>query len=231
MAAGTYVVDDLARFVLAADPTDMPEDAPMLMRRDILDSLGCAIAALVEHGSKVGSRRRCGLEVLQGRDRQHRQLVSVVHVHEGLVDVGAHCPSSVDSAAQRQVIANRAPGFLRDYVAELSEGEQVCPRRQLAIGVRVVESHAPAPHTGPARISEATGKVDPDVLARRRLVTTSQVDTMGAPRPSTRDVAAETGRACSIRRRRTRQDPRFPDAGSTHYASFLERHFGLPEEH
>ena len=46
MAAGTYVVDDLARFVLAADPTDMLEDAPMLMRRDILDSLGCAIAAL-----------------------------------------------------------------------------------------------------------------------------------------------------------------------------------------
>ena len=28
MAAGTYVVDDLARFVLAADPTDMLEDAP-----------------------------------------------------------------------------------------------------------------------------------------------------------------------------------------------------------
>ena len=82
-----------------------------------------------------------------------------------------------------------------------------------------------------ARSGELARKVDPDVLARRRLVTTSQVDTMGAPRPSTRDVAAETGRACSIRRRRTRQDPRFPDAGSTHYASFLERHFGLPEEH
>ena len=103
----------------------------------------------------------------------------------------AHRRSSV---AQHQVAANRAPGFLGDHVAELSEGEQVCARGHLAIGVRVVEGDAPAPHAGPARKGEAAGQVDPDVAVRWRLVTTSEVGTAGAPRSSTGDVAAETRR-------------------------------------
>src|SRR5271165_4394207 len=41
-----YAVDDLAEFVVAAGPADMTGAAAMLMRRNILDSLGCAIAAL-----------------------------------------------------------------------------------------------------------------------------------------------------------------------------------------
>lgn len=41
-----YALDDLAEFVLAAEFADMPDGAAMLMRRNVLDSLGCAIAAL-----------------------------------------------------------------------------------------------------------------------------------------------------------------------------------------
>jgi 2-methylcitrate dehydratase len=41
-----YTVQALAEWVLNADPTDLGASAPMLMRRNILDSIGCAIAAL-----------------------------------------------------------------------------------------------------------------------------------------------------------------------------------------
>jgi len=41
-----YAVDDLAEFVVAASPADLTGAAAMLMRRNILDSIGCAIAAL-----------------------------------------------------------------------------------------------------------------------------------------------------------------------------------------
>ena len=43
---GGYAVDDLAQFVVAADSADMPDGAATLLRRSVLDSLGCAIAAL-----------------------------------------------------------------------------------------------------------------------------------------------------------------------------------------
>jgi 2-methylcitrate dehydratase len=43
---GNYTVDDLAAFVVAAKDADVPDGAPMLLRRNILDSLGCAVAAL-----------------------------------------------------------------------------------------------------------------------------------------------------------------------------------------
>jgi 2-methylcitrate dehydratase len=41
-----YVVDGLAEFVSAADAEHMPGDSPMLLRRNVLDSVGCAIAAV-----------------------------------------------------------------------------------------------------------------------------------------------------------------------------------------
>jgi 2-methylcitrate dehydratase len=43
---GGYAVDDLAQFVVAADSADMPDGAATLLRRNVLDSVGCAIAAL-----------------------------------------------------------------------------------------------------------------------------------------------------------------------------------------
>ena len=39
-------MDALAEFVAAADSTSLPDKAPMLLRRNVLDSIGCAIAAL-----------------------------------------------------------------------------------------------------------------------------------------------------------------------------------------
>ena len=41
-----YAVDALAEFVVAADWSDVPRDAAILLRRNVLDSLGSAIAAL-----------------------------------------------------------------------------------------------------------------------------------------------------------------------------------------
>jgi 2-methylcitrate dehydratase len=41
-----YLIDELAGFVLEATPADIPDDAVMLLRRNILDSLGCAIGGL-----------------------------------------------------------------------------------------------------------------------------------------------------------------------------------------
>ena len=42
----SYAVDALADFVVAADSAHRPDGAVMLLRRNVLDSLGCAIAAL-----------------------------------------------------------------------------------------------------------------------------------------------------------------------------------------
>jgi 2-methylcitrate dehydratase len=42
----SYTVDALAEFVVAAEPAHLPDDALMLLRRNVLDSVGCAIAAL-----------------------------------------------------------------------------------------------------------------------------------------------------------------------------------------
>jgi 2-methylcitrate dehydratase len=41
-----YTVQALAEWVLSAESTDLGASAPMLMRRNVLDSIGCAIAAL-----------------------------------------------------------------------------------------------------------------------------------------------------------------------------------------
>jgi 2-methylcitrate dehydratase len=41
-----YTLDKLAEFVVAADWADLPPDAAMLLRRNVLDSIGDAIAAL-----------------------------------------------------------------------------------------------------------------------------------------------------------------------------------------
>ena len=42
----SYAVDALADFVVAAEPAHLPGEALMLLRRNVLDSVGCAIAAL-----------------------------------------------------------------------------------------------------------------------------------------------------------------------------------------
>src|SRR6202171_891584 len=105
--------------------------------------------------------------------------------------MGVRWPLSVGSAVQGQVVANGAPGFLRDHVAELSECEQVCPRREVAVTVRVVEGHPPAPHGGLTRKGEATGQADSDVLSGSRLIATPQVGAASARRSSTGDVAVE----------------------------------------
>jgi 2-methylcitrate dehydratase len=42
----SYAVDALADFVVAAEPAHLPDEALMLLRRNVLDSVGCAIAAL-----------------------------------------------------------------------------------------------------------------------------------------------------------------------------------------
>ncbi len=42
----SYTVDALADYVVAAEPAHLPDDSLMLLRRNVLDSVGCAIAAL-----------------------------------------------------------------------------------------------------------------------------------------------------------------------------------------
>nr|WP_245847475.1 MmgE/PrpD family protein [Mycobacterium szulgai] len=44
--ADNYVVDDLAGFVVAAGPADLAGRARALMKRNVLDSVACAIGAL-----------------------------------------------------------------------------------------------------------------------------------------------------------------------------------------
>lgn len=61
-----YAVDTLAQFVVSADAADLPPDAAMLLRRNVLDSLGCAIAAL--DGETVRLVRE-QIESVRGRPR------------------------------------------------------------------------------------------------------------------------------------------------------------------
>ncbi len=42
----SFAVEGLAEFVIGSSAADLPEDAAILLRRNVLDSLGCAIAAL-----------------------------------------------------------------------------------------------------------------------------------------------------------------------------------------
>jgi 2-methylcitrate dehydratase len=42
----SHTADALAEFVVASNPSDLPDGAAMLLRRNILDSVACAIAAL-----------------------------------------------------------------------------------------------------------------------------------------------------------------------------------------
>src|SRR5271170_2591233 len=42
----SHPADALAEFVVASNPSDLPDGAAMLLRRNILDSVACAIAAL-----------------------------------------------------------------------------------------------------------------------------------------------------------------------------------------
>ncbi len=64
-----YQVDALAEFVVAAEADQLSDSSAMLLRRNILDSLGCAIAALDgqtvqvirEHVESVGGRPRASL--------------------------------------------------------------------------------------------------------------------------------------------------------------------------
>lgn len=53
---GNYMLDDLAAFVVAATDADVPDRAPMLLRRNILDSIGCAVAA--QDGKTVRTVRK-----------------------------------------------------------------------------------------------------------------------------------------------------------------------------
>lgn len=41
-----FAIESLARFVVAATPSDLSEESGNLLRRNVLDSIGCAIAAL-----------------------------------------------------------------------------------------------------------------------------------------------------------------------------------------
>jgi hypothetical protein len=66
MTTAIFAVDALAAFVVAADSTDLPDDAAMLLRRNVLDSVGCAIAA------PDGAR--------------------TVAPHHGAARAGSHCP-------------------------------------------------------------------------------------------------------------------------------------------
>ena len=46
MTTALFGLDALAEFVVAADSTNLPDDAAKMLRRNVLDSIGCAIAAL-----------------------------------------------------------------------------------------------------------------------------------------------------------------------------------------
>jgi 2-methylcitrate dehydratase len=94
----SYLVEALANFVVAADRGHLPDDAAMLMRRNVLDSLGCAIAAL--DGETVGSIRE--------------QVESVGgHPRASLIGGGR---SSVEQAALFNSVAVRYVDLLDTYL-------------------------------------------------------------------------------------------------------------------
>lgn len=93
-----YVVDALAEFVAASDSTHMADSTPMLMRRNILDSVGCAIAAL--DGDTV---------------RAVREQVESVGGHRRATLIGGG-QSSVDQAALFNSVAVRYVDLLDTYL-------------------------------------------------------------------------------------------------------------------
>ena len=94
----SYALDALADFVVAAEPAHLPEDALMLLRRNVLDSVGCAIAALD------------GETVRAVRD----QVESVGgHPRASLIGGGR---SSVDQAALFNSVAVRYVDLLDTYL-------------------------------------------------------------------------------------------------------------------
>src|SRR6201993_1349078 len=94
----SYAVGRLAGFVVAADPVHLPDDAAMLMRRNVLDGLGCAIAAL--DGETVRSIRD-QVEAVGG------------HPLASLIGGGR---SSVDQAALFNSVAVRYVDLLDTYL-------------------------------------------------------------------------------------------------------------------
>ena len=94
----SYALDALADFVVAAEPAHLPDDALMLLRRNVLDSVGCAIAALD------------GETVRAVRD----QVESVGgHPRASLIGGGR---SSVDQAALFNSVAVRYVDLLDTYL-------------------------------------------------------------------------------------------------------------------
>ena len=94
----SYAVDALADFVVAAEPAHLPDEALMLLRRNVLDSVGCAIAAL--DGETVGAVRD--------------QVESVGgHPRASLIGGGR---SSVDQAALFNSVAVRYVDLLDTYL-------------------------------------------------------------------------------------------------------------------
>jgi 2-methylcitrate dehydratase len=115
----SYAVDGLADFVVAADPAHLPHDAAMLMRRNVLDSLGCAIAAL--DGETVRSVRD--------------QVESVGgHPRASLIGGGR---SSVDQAALFNSVAVRYVDLLDTY---LTPGGLCHPADNFGATLAVAES-------------------------------------------------------------------------------------------
>src|SRR5262245_27192394 len=91
-------VDELAEFVVAARRSDIPESAAILLRRNVLDSIACAIAAL---DGKVVSLVREQVEAVGGRPKA------------SLIGGGA---SSVDQAALFNSVAVRYVDLLDTYL-------------------------------------------------------------------------------------------------------------------
>src|SRR5258705_2371794 len=102
----SYTVDALAVFVVAAEPAPLPDDALMLLRRNVIDSVGCAIAALD------------GETVRAVRD----QVESVGGQPRASLIVGGR--SNVDQAALFNSVAVRYMDLLDTY---LKQGGQVHP--------------------------------------------------------------------------------------------------------
>jgi 2-methylcitrate dehydratase len=94
----SYTVDALADFVVGAEPAHLPDDALMLLRRNVLDSVGCAIAALDGETVRVV---RDQVESVGG------------HPRASLIGGGR---SSVDQAALFNSVAVRSVDLLDTYL-------------------------------------------------------------------------------------------------------------------
>ena len=117
----SYAVDALADFVVAAEPAHLPDDALMLLRRNVLDSVGCAIAAL--DGETVRAVRD-QVESVGGQPRA------------SLIGGGR---SSVDQAALFNSVAVRYVDLLDTY---LTPGGLCHPADNFGAMLAVAESAA-----------------------------------------------------------------------------------------